>query len=315
MKNKTIKKLISVMTLLVVMATACVPALAYEAIDMDRDATLAVEFTTGVKVSGMEFRAYKVADVDENASFTLTDAISMYGLAMPTDQSGYRNLAETLSAYVARDGITPNASAFTDAAGRAEFGTLEKGLYLVLADSYTFAENQITYTALPTLVALPNSVDGNTWIYDVTISPKYTEVPPLPTTGEKIDINVIKVWSGESDQSKRPTSIQAELICDGAVMDTVTLNSENNWRHTWKELPADKTYSVTEKEVPTGYTVTITREGNTFTINNYKGGTPPVTPPQIPKLPNTGQLWWPVPALVIGGGLLVALGTLRKKRA
>lgn len=313
MKNRTIKKLIAIMTLLVVMATAWTPAFAYEAIDMGHDATLAIEFT-GTKVSGMEFRAYKVADVDSSANFTFTEAMSGYGLMMPNDQAGYRALAETLAAYVARDGVTPAATATTDEAGKAEFGILEKGLYLVLADTYTLPENEMTYVVSPSLVALPNSVDGSTWIYDVTISPKYTEVPPVPETPGTVDINVIKIWSGESDASKRPTDVEAELICEGKVVDTVTLNAENNWRHTWKELEDGKSYSVTEKVVPAGYTVTITRDGNTFTMNNYQGNVPPTTPP-IPELPRTGQLWWPVPLLIGLGLMLVVAGTIRKRKA
>ena len=316
-KKRNLKRVMTVLMAVIMLVSMMAPmAYAYEKIDMDKPATLTVEFTSGPKVAGMEFRIYKIADVDEDAVFTFLDSIAAYGVAMPDDQAGYRALAETLSGYIARDGVTPTATAITDAAGKAAFGQQEKGLYLVLADRYTDPKDEMTYIVSPSLVALPNSTDGNSWIYDVTISPKYTSVPPVPKTeGETIDINVIKVWSGEANKDKRPTFVYAELICDGQVIDTVTLNSGNNWRHTWKDLDATKTYNVTEKEVPAGYTVTITRDGNTYTMNNYSGEVPRKTPPETPRLPNTGQLWWPVPILAGAGLVLIVLGKLRKRAA
>lgn len=316
-KRKMNKRVAAILMTIIMLVSIMAPtAYAYEKIDMGKPVTLAVQFTEGPKVPGMEFRAYRVATVDENVNFTLTDAVAAYGVAMPNDQAGYRALAETLSGYFARDGVTPTAIAVTDETGKADFGELEKGLYLILADRYKSPADNMTYISSPSLIALPNSTDGNTWIYDVTIAPKYTSIPPIPETpGETIDINVIKVWTGEANKDKRPTEVVAELVCDGQVMDSVVLNSSNNWRHTWKELDATKTYNVTEKAVPQGYTVTIVRDGNTFTMNNYSGDVPPPTPPSTPKLPQTGQLWWPVPILAGAGLAFIIAGKLRKRTA
>ena len=41
--------------------------------------------------------------------------------------------------------------------------------------------------------------------------------------------------------------------------------------------------------------------------------TPPVTKTPPPKLPQTGQLWWPVPLLVIAGLLFILAGWRRKR--
>ena len=311
--RRVIPILVAMLTLMSIMAPM---ALAYEAIDMDKPVTLAVEFTSGTKVSGMEFRAYKIATVDENAKFEFTENVAAYGVAMPNDQGGYRALAETLSGYFARDKVAPDYRGTTDEKGLCNFGQVEKGLYLILADRYKFEGDKMTYIVSPSLVAVPNLDEKDAWNYDVVVSPKYTSIPPLPDTpGETVDINVIKVWTGEANKEKRPTFIYAELICDGQVIDTVTLNAGNNWRHTWKELDATKTYNITEKEVPSGYTVTITRDGNTYTMNNYSGDVPPKTPPSTPRLPNTGQLWWPVPILAGVGLAFIIAGKLRKRAA
>ena len=309
------KKALTMMVMVIMLVSMLAPAsYAFEQMDANKPATLTVEFTgSSTKVEGMEFKAYQIATFTDSYGFEFTSTFKGYGISMAEDQAGYRAMAETLSGYIARDGIAPTATAVSDAAGKAPFGELPKGLYLVLADRYTWEANKMTYITSPTLVALPNSTDGNTWIYDVTISPKYTEIPPLPETPGKTDINVIKVWSGEESQSKRPTYIYAELICDGQVIDTVTLNSGNNWRHTWKDLDATRTYNVTEKEVPAGYTVTTVRDGSTFTINNNAGRTPPPTPPRTPRLPQTGQLWWPVPILAGLGFIFLVTGLVRRK--
>lgn len=41
---------------------------------------------------------------------------------------------------------------------------------------------------------------------------------------------------------------------------------------------------------------------------------PPTNPPDKPHLPQTGQLWWPVPVLLGGGAILILLGVLLLKR-
>ena len=61
-----------------------------------------------------------------------------------------------------------------------------------------------------------------------------------------------------------------------------------------------------EVEVPAGYTVTYETLDNVVTITN------------ISKLPQTGQLNWPIPVLIAGGLLLLAVGWVlvfhRKKK-
>jgi len=37
------------------------------------------------------------------------------------------------------------------------------------------------------------------------------------------------------------------------------------------------------------------------------------TPTLPPKLPQTGQVWWPVPLLISGGIVLILLGVVRRR--
>ncbi len=54
----------------------------------------------------------------------------------------------------------------------------------------------------------------------------------------------------------------------------------------------------------------IVKDGKIFTITNTCNR--PDTP-KGGKLPQTGQLWWPVPVLLLAGLVLVIVGLLRRK--
>ena len=69
-----------------------------------------------------------------------------------------------------------------------------------------------------------------------------------------------------------------QLLRDGKVYDTVTLNEGNNWRHTWTGLDDDYTWRVVEYKTPEGYTVTVERQGITFVMTNTWREEPPDEP-------------------------------------
>ena len=57
-----------------------------------------------------------------------------------------------------------------------------------------------------------------------------------------------------------------------------------------------------------GTTIQLTNE-----LDESGGGTPTSTKPD-PSLPHTGQLWWPVPVLVVSGAVLILLGLILRRR-
>ena len=84
---------------------------------------------------------------------------------------------------------------------------------------------------------------------------------------------VKKIWNDKKDSDGiRPKSIKVQLYADGtAVGDTVKLNADNNWKHTWSGLAESEdgetvVYTVKEVKVPTGYTVSYSSD--TFVITN-----------------------------------------------
>lgn len=100
------------------------------------------------------------------------------------------------------------------------------------------------------------------------------------------------------------------------------LNERNSWRYIWNDLPKyDKNGLPIEWRVveltPEGYTVSITQESGTFVVTNtpkQPSVTPPTDQPKGPTLPQTGELWWPVPVLAAAGLLLIAAGAGKKRK-
>lgn len=289
-------------------------AFAYGTIDTLRESSITVYFGAEDNgFPGVEFRVYLVADVSADAQFTLTGDFAKYPVEVNgLDSSGWRQLAQTLDAYTARDHLNPLQTAETGADGRAVFTGLKTGLYLVTGDC--FRQGDYTYTPEPFLVCLP-SPDGESgdWSYDAVVTCKY-ESGFNPPGDETVDREVLKVWEDGGDEASRPDKIVVQLLRDGEVYDTVVLSADNNWRYTWTGLDGDYTWRVVEYETPEGYTVTVHREGITFVMTNTcdtPPDNPPVSPPGEPGLPQTGMLWWPVPLLACAGILLFLLGWAR----
>ena len=220
---------------------------------------------------------------------------------------------------------------------------LEQGLYLMLG-SYKGSEYQ-SVEVTPVFLTLPQwSENAGDWIYNALSTAKPT-VTPTDTTPKKTSITVQKIWANDDTaQSSRPASISVELLDANGVTvgDPVTLSASNGWKHTWSGLDEGK-WSVKESVVPTGYAVSYeeatTEEGKTITVKNTKNGggvlgesrekeTPDETEKKkknvrgtsregdtaseqgSARLPQTGQLWWPVWLLSGLAAVLVIIGLI-----
>ena len=299
-------------------------------IDLDREAALTISYQDGsAPLSGAEFRIYLVASVDETGELTPADDFDSFQVDIRgKNDEAWRALASTLEGYVLRDGVAPADSGRTDTDGQLHFPTdgrkLTPGLYLVLGSRHTQGGQR--YDSMPFMVMLPTQdTERNAWVYDVLVSPKF-EASAIPDTPSAITRKVLKVWDDAGSEKDRPTEVTVQLLRDGAVYDTVTLSAGNGWSHTWSGLDDSCTWTVVEKECE-GYTVRVEREGITFVMTNtYAAEIPddptpeaPLPPdpakptPGGPTLPQTGQVWWPVPLLLMTGLLLLAVGLFRRR--
>ncbi|MEF2877279.1 MAG: Cna B-type domain-containing protein [Blautia sp.] len=292
--------------------------LASGVIDVDRETSLTLYFGgDGNGFSDVEFRIYRVADISEKGEFTLTEDYADYAVSLAgLDSSGWRALAQTLDAYIARDGLGPLQTKATDSSGQAIFENLPTGLYLV--EGECCRQNGYSYNPEPCLVSLPGlDQESNEWTYEENISCKYQREDSPDLDQDSIERKVLKVWKDDGKEAKRPEEISVQLLRDGAVYDTVTLSADNDWRYTWRDLDSKSQWQMTEYETPKNYTVSVNQEGITFVMTNtYQTVTD--TPEDTTtgsntstgqnKLPQTGMLWWPVPVLACGGMLLILLG-------
>lgn len=238
-------------------------------------------------ISNAKFNLFKVMDVDEYARMTLTTEFEAYknnvsGLSNleSMDHDKWLELASTLKGYVQRDELSPVASGYTDENGEISL-SVKPGLYLVIGYRAT-TDDYYTYTATPYMIFLPGEdSQNNDWDYSVTTAPKFEkDYYPPDEPDPVITRKALKVWDDVGYESIRPREVIAQLLCDGKINDTVTLNENNNWRYAWDNLDAKHEWTVVEKELP-DYAVTIVRNGITFVITNkyvvpITEGNPPV---------------------------------------
>ncbi len=264
-------------------------------------------------VEGMELSLYRVADYDEDGSFTLTGNFAKYAVSLKQDnQEGWQGAAYTLSDCAGRDNIRADAAGKAGSDGTVCFTDLTRGLYLVRGQQTESQDGgkTVLYTPQVALIALPDAAPG-TDPYQVTGVLKYEKKELQTETKRKL--HVLKVWKQDTEKS-RPASIEVELLRTDAngnttVADRQILKKDNQWAYTWEDLSAQAQWSVTEKEVPAGYTESTGREGNTVILTNTATvavqGSGAVT---AQKLPQTGQLWWPVPLLSVAGAGCLLIG-------
>lgn len=115
--------------------------------------------------------------------------------------------------------------------------------------------------------------------YELTDTSVEDNITTLTNTHipEMLEIIVNKVWADDDNESgKRPESVTIALVVDEEDIETVELNEEVEWTHTFK-VPAYSNgekieYDVKELNVPEGYEVSY--EGSVedgFTIHNVLG--------------------------------------------
>ena len=319
--------------------------MAAEQIDTNANVSMTIQYTkNNRKVAGASFQVYHVADVTESGQYVVTDAFKNYPISFAAlEQEGWQQLALTLKGYVRRDGIKEIDSGKTDSDGVLVFPskdmTWKPGLYLVVGQTREIG--RYTYYATPFLIRLPGlDASGNANLYQVNVTPKCRYDYDDPED-KGITRKVLKVWKDAGSVQKRPKSITVQLLRDDKVYDTVTLSANNNWRYTWEDLRRGYDWTVVEKEID-GYTVNVTQEGITFIVTNTfipeKPGGPGSEPDDldrgteiedskvpfgagnkqptgIPTLPQTGQLWWPIPILVCCGLFCIVVGVIRHRGA
>ena len=269
-------------------------------------------------VENVEFAFYKVAEFSEFGAFNLIAPYDAYAdeikdLIMletnPEDLTTetWMDLATTLESYIISKNIPFDFLEKTDDSGKIIINNLEKGLYLIMAD--TTVKDEKIYTPSTVLMTIPNRDKGGVW--DSSVVMDYTGKVTIEDLYETYTVE--KIWKDDGNEKERPKEIVIELYIDDnkEVFDSVVLNVDNNWKHTWEKLPKlsdGQKWVVSEKKVPDDYKVVISLEGTNFIVEN----TYDIPPKPDDKIPQTGQLWWPIPFLTVFGIVFLVLGLIRR---
>ena len=290
------------------LAVLCAPVRAQAAarVDVDRICSLSVVVADDAgAVPGTELALYRIGDMTDAARLSLSGDFANYPVSIDDlDASGWRAAAQTLAAYAARDGIEPLAEGTSDASGWVAFGDLAVGLYLIAAAPLD--DGTYTYEFEPAIVTMPLSDETapGGWAYDAEAVLKF-ERTLIPTD----EVQVQKVWD-DADSAERPGSVVVQLLCDGAVYEEATLTGETGWRHAWSGLETGHEWAVVEKDVPSGYEVSISREGALTVVTNALEGEPTPEP-----APETGEAPSYAPVVALAGAAILGGGWCLSRRA
>lgn len=261
-------------------------------------------------ISGLRLDAYLIANVDQYGELSVIDRYEDYEEELDIrgkNDAAWQNMAQILAREILLDpDLKPSRSAVTNSDGVAVFTDIPMGLYLVPGS--TIRKNGYVYSTSPFFVMLPEQdLSSNTWSYHVVANAKPGQEPV------RADFEVIKVWKDSCHKDQRPESITISLICDGVEKDTITLPYEGAWSYTWKNLDTNHQWTVEEEE-ETGYKKPdVQQEGYRFIVTNTCNKSTTSTGSGKPTLPQTGQLWWPVPVLIAAGLLFVVIGLVRRR--
>lgn len=290
-------------------------AVAAENTEETADTSLTIHYKYGKTT----FTFYKVADFSETGKFDLTEPFLSYAEKITyldrleeLDAAEWRALAITLDSCVDSDpSMKQMYQGQTDENGTMVWKNLDKGLYLIIGE--TTQDEEKIYKPNPTLVTVPNRDTQGDWNLQVVVEHDKAEVEEIPKDLQ--EYSVLKVWKDDGCQKKRPEGIEVTLLKDGTAYDKVTLNEGNNWKYIWKDLEPGYEWKVDEINVPAGYTKSIEKNGQQYVITNtcQTPGTPDSPGGGNGKLPQTGQLWWPVPILAVLGMVAFMIGWVRRK--
>lgn len=329
------RKCILILICLCLLGCSCLPlpTAAKVPLEEDRETSLTLYYTQdGEGFANLEISVYRVARAFSNGDFQLILPYSSYPIDIyhVSSQKEWKDIATTLSAYIAANGDTADAVVKTDDQGTAVFTGLETGLYYI--SGVTVEKDSGTYVFDPFMIYLPTPQSDGTYDYDMEAKPKCGQFVP------KTEYSVTKLWKDNGSDS-RPTSVTVEIRKDGVLQQTQVLSNENNWSYRWTASEADTgKWTVNEVVVSEGYTVSLSQQEGKFILINT-ASTPgeedpeeteptetdptettsakpkPTVKPSEP--PKTGDSFALIPwtmAMCISGFLLLILGIYTRRR-
>ena len=262
--------------------------------------------------SDAQVKLYRIAEVSADFQYTLTQPFKASGLILNGIQSAgeWNVVRSTLEAHILAYGIEPDTASVTNQNGQVCFDSLGTGMYLAVVNQVT--QGDLHYRFDSALVALPGLGEDGRWQYEVSVNAKAECLPPIDPD-ENIEFKVLKLWKGDEGRSDRPESVEVEIFRDGISYEKVVLSEENHWSYTWSAKDDGANWSVVERNVPHGYTMTVEERESSFVITNTLISSTPDDPGDAPQTGDTSNIMLYVLLMTLSGTMLIILGVIRKK--
>ena len=323
--------------------------------DYTKTGSVSVDILTakGNAVAGGKVTLYRVADaVYDNGDNLLvyTEDFKDCGVSLEGDEdTDVSDMALAYAAYAEEKGLTGTTAAVDDN-GHAEFTDLPLGLYLIVQSE----ANEDYVPINPFLVTVP-IWDGEGLVYNVDAKPKLgTSIgkakydPPMEKlvtdkTGAAHDDDEFIFRMTPTDPSyPMPNNTEADFDAETGSL-TIVKHGPGSYEFGWMYFGPEhvgnaytyKVYEVEGDDANYQYdtmiyllTITVTQnedeeilldikytdpEGNE--VGEVKFNNVYEEPPVPPELPDTGQLWWPVPVLIVCGLALFVFGFIKRRNS
>ncbi|MDO4864094.1 MAG: Cna B-type domain-containing protein [Ruminococcus sp.] len=321
-----------------------------EAVSSADNTTSLVCISGNKPIAGIQWKIYHIGEVRDN-EYVLTGDYEDYPVNL-TDLTSENigGTAKALESFVLGYDLPHLSVADTDENGTVTFSALETGLYLAVAKSVKIEHN--LYKANPLLFEVKaGDTDENTifpkmysnstlagmgsyytvkkvWVdnedgarmrpVDVTVD-LYKDGELADTVTLNLDNGWEYKWENIDPEAEwrvveREIPVKYEVIVDYNSTQYLIKNTYNPSRKTGGGYGTRTTMTTTSTTTATTTTTVTTAALQT---TEKKSTLPPrttATSTSEPKLPQTGQLWWPVVPLSAGGLVFITIGLALPKR-
>jgi hypothetical protein len=291
----------------------------------------------GSAVSGGTLTLYRVGNAQKENSgykYTLTDDFAGSGAVLETEESA--DTAKTLASYASSKGIS-GTTLTINTNGKADFKDLEIGVYLIVQNTAASGYEKIT----PFLVNIPMLLDGGvayvisteSEIYDVEASPKMSRSATTSSSsgggGRKIIATATPTATATATDKPSSTDNPTSPNKPGTTSKTGTVATPRSTDTPGTTATPGSTDTPATADTPTSSDEPdtsisqVTDDGSTPSEETKKEETTSTGKEQqdvvltpnteakatpAPKLPQTGQLNWPIPVLVVFGLTVFSIG-------
>lgn len=287
---------------------------AVEPIIPENECSLTVSYRHGETVfSDIRVKLYKIAEVSADFRYTLTQPFETSGLILNEIKTAgeWNVIQSTLEAHILAYDIDPEMTSVTNEDGQVRFEALSTGMYLAIVSEAE--QDDLCCRFDSALVPLPGLGQDGRWQYQVSVNAKGELLPPVDPD-EEVELKVLKLWKGDEGRSDRPKSIELEIFCDGISYKTVHLSEENHWAYSWSSKDDGSNWTVVERNIPQGYSVTVEERKASFVLTNTWIPTEPDDPGKPPQTGDTLNILPYIFLMSASGIMLIILGITGKKK-